>query len=1134
MSLRISFSIPAILFYVIFPISIFAPVAYGAIPSSPTGLSAIVGNSEASLKWDPVAGVNSYVIYRSDTSGGPFQFVGQTATNGHADQGLTNGDEYHYVVTALNGDGESPFSFSVSVVPTPVVLKSPENIRVIPGNGAISLLWKAVTSAVVYNIYKISPNGIYTQITSSATGVSFTDRSVTNGALYHYVVQTMSTNPGAYSSPVAVSPSGLLPAAPASLTLTPGSTWAHLSWPIVTGASRYVIYRMLSNGIYQFCGTVTGGEFEETGLDNDTTYNYLVKAVNENGASAFSPRASGYFSALERPHAAILSGWPRDTEVSLDWNAAAGAVTYGVYRKICSMPSYPNNPIATLTATSYMDSGSEIVPDGELTNGVTYCYLIKTFNQSSATPLSNEIEIEPNDTISAPTNIHAFSGNTEVTITWDPLEGGKYYWVKLYTLDGTLVKTRYSTQYSKPSCTITSLTNGQSYYANVSAHTSLDAGVSINVNVQPTAISPMTIQGLAGEAGNGQVSLRWPEITGATGYYVYRRTIDSAYQPTTVSPLSEAFFIDSGLTNGTYYYYNVAAVNGSGTGAWRASDLRLAPEEGYNITPIGLSGVSGNTQATFNWEPLEGAESYRVQVAEVAGGEAIDSEFVHNGRPSVTVKNLTNNKDYYFRVQSTAGGPSSYTAYYRITPRVSLPQSPNSLLGAGASGNTQVSLVWNAVNGATSYKIYRRAGSGDNRMVFAGNSSGTFFQDTGLENHKKYYHSVSAVNSFGEGPLSSYEAGSTPTSSGALAPTYIDTIPGNTEATITWKPVVGALRYYVTLADTPGGRSFEAEITSNGKTSATLAGLMNGHQYYARVRALSPSDSAEFGDIGVIPSADLPFAPERLTCSGAGNTEVTLTWNAVDGATEYRVYRRILFGEWSSAPVGTSVKQIYTDTNLINGEDYFFIVAAVNDGGSGAWARYDKGCFPSENAPLTPGNVVAVSGDGQVHLSWNSVAGATQYIIHRATSSGGPYTPIYVTGTEYLASSLTNGQSYFFRVQARFSSSLKSAYTDELHAIPTNMVLDSDNDGILDSWEIFYFGSITACSKYSDFDKDGYTDLQEFLNQESSLVDPYGNDFNPKMENAPWGPGYFRKIITDGFWNMMLPAILSSESRLNN
>ena len=67
---------------------------------------------------------------------------------------------------------------------------------------------------------------------------------------------------------------------------------------------------------------------------------------------------------------------------------------------------------------------------------------------------------------------------------------------------------------------------------------------------------------------------------------------------------------------------------------------------------------------------------------------------------------------------------------------------------------------------------------------------------------------------------------------------------------------------------------------------------------------------------------------------------------------------------------------------------------------------------------------------------------------------------------------------------------------------------DSDGDGIADSWEMAYFGTLSACSHTSDHDQDGYSDFQEYRNVVDALSDPEGQPFNPLKANAPGGRGY--------------------------
>ena len=83
---------------------------------------------------------------------------------------------------------------------------------------------------------------------------------------------------------------------------------------------------------------------------------------------------------------------------------------------------------------------------------------------------------------------------------------------------------------------------------------------------------------------------------------------------------------------------------------------------------------------------------------------------------------------------------------------------------------------------------------------------------------------------------------------------------------------------------------------------------------------------------------------------------------------------------------------------------------------------------------------------------------------------------------------------------------------------------DADNDGLPDAWEVDHFGDTTTATDKTDYDRDGYTDLQEYLNQ--ATTDPAGGAYDPKLANAPGGTGYI--ATDDDFWTIITPVIINS------
>jgi beta-galactosidase/beta-glucuronidase len=85
-------------------------------PAAPTGLNASAGNAQVNLSWNAVAGATSYNVKRS-TASGKETTIANVGEPHFADGGLDRGTTYYYVVSAVNGVGESADSSEIGVTP---------------------------------------------------------------------------------------------------------------------------------------------------------------------------------------------------------------------------------------------------------------------------------------------------------------------------------------------------------------------------------------------------------------------------------------------------------------------------------------------------------------------------------------------------------------------------------------------------------------------------------------------------------------------------------------------------------------------------------------------------------------------------------------------------------------------------------------------------------------------------------------------------------------------------------------------------------------------------------------------------------------------------------------------------------
>lgn len=124
----------------------------------------------------------------------------------------------------------------------------------------------------------------------------------------------------------------------------------------------------------------------------------------------------------------------------------------------------------------------------------------------------------------------------------------------------------------------------------------LEAGAS-------TPAVPATPDGVKAVAGNGQVTLTWNAAAGAASYNIYRATVSGGEGGTAYrSGVSAASFTDTGVSNGTTYYYQVSAVNSAGESALsgEASALPAAPPPAP-AGPTVIKAINASGTAAGGW-----------------------------------------------------------------------------------------------------------------------------------------------------------------------------------------------------------------------------------------------------------------------------------------------------------------------------------------------------------------------------------------------------------------------------------------------------------------------------------------------------------------------------------------------------
>ena len=498
-------------------------------------------------------------------------------------------------------------------------------------------------------------------------------------------------------------------------------------------------------------------------------------------------------------------------------------------------------------------------------------------------------------------------------ISWNAVNGADKYWI-YRSVDGETFD--YYARTDKPSFTDGSTSIGTTYHYAVKAVAVLggrdvSSGRSTAQSIQCRPAAPS----VSIYRASGKPQLKWNAVSGAAKYWVYRSTdgVNFKYYDST----AKTSYTNTGALLGTKYHYRVkavAVVNGKNVASAYNGTKSLF------TTPAapGVSIYRVNGKPQLKWSAVTGAEKYWIY----RSTDGVNFKYYD----STTGTSYTNciaasGTEYYYKVKAAAvvNGKDVASDFSNTKSLFTTPAAPSVSI---TTSKGKPKLTWKAVKGADKYYIYRSTDGKNFKYYNETDEAGYTNYSTNIGT--TYYYKVRAVKTIdGNDHKSDFSAVRSIQCRPAAVNLSISRSYGKPK--LTWDAVADADKYWIYRST--DGKNFKYYDTTT-KTSYINSGAAFNTIYCYKVKAVKVVNGRNVvSGSGSAKSVITALAKPSVSIT-TSDGKPYISWDAVDGATGYYVFRSTDGKNYSV--LGYTTRTNYTNTASNAGTTYYYKVKADN------------------------------------------------------------------------------------------------------------------------------------------------------------------------------------------------------------